>query len=61
MIKNQNDASTLQKRPVIHIKDSLLGDALERNKIIKPAPYLPKPSKEIATSQVPEQGGIRAA
>ncbi len=51
MIKNPNITSRLQDRPVLSIKDSLLGDALERNQHTLPPRLMPPLMEEHPVSK----------
>lgn len=56
MIELANSASSEQGNPEFEIKDSLLGDALERNQITKPRRLMTTPAAEHPVSQADEDG-----
>lgn len=60
MIINPNVPSSLRDRPVLQIKDSLLGDALERNKLKKTVKPGPTNLEEGSPDKPADLGEIRA-
>ena len=56
MIKNPNITSRIEDHPMLSIKDSLLGDAIERNQLTKPPRLLPQLLQEHLVSKAVNDG-----
>lgn len=60
MITNANAAAPAQTRPEFEIKDSLLGDALERNELTLPPRLMHPPLSDHLLGKPADTGNVSA-